>query len=209
MHEAGRFDGWGVTASWPERYDGAQVGGRGRMQAGRYALRGRRAGEARPHCCLYGPQAAALPQAKCVVPSTQTPLRGNHMTRRFLLLALLASFSAICMAKTPPPTYTIVTFKNGHEIGKRTVRIVDLHNAARALISAFNDRTPDFGLLVGVAKSMPAKDRCFNLFSSRVALASVQAGIFDTSANSEDFLNKSIRSIEEVNSQTQVTCDMK
>jgi hypothetical protein len=131
------------------------------------------------------------------------------LNRSFPMFAVLAICASTCWAKTTTPTYTIFTLKNGQQIGKRIVHVAELRDAATALIAAFQERTPDYSLLVSVAKGMNAKDRCFNLYSSRTALASVQGGIQDASANSEEFLNNSIRSIEEVNNQTQVTCDMK
>jgi len=106
------------------------------------------------------------------------------------------------------PAYTISTFKNGQPIGARVVKAVELRNAAIAMTNEFRDLTPSYDLLVSVAKDMTAKDRCFNLYSSRAALASVEGGMLDASANAEEFLKNSIASIEEVNSQSQVMCEM-
>jgi len=88
------------------------------------------------------------------------------------------------------------------------VKAVELRNAAIAMTNEFRDLTPSYDLLVSVAKDMTAKDRCFNLYSSRAALASVEGGMLDASANAEEFLKNSIASIEEVNSQSQVMCEM-
>lgn len=108
----------------------------------------------------------------------------------------------------PPDHNSILTYKNGLQIGKRDVYPVELRNAAVLLTSTFKEQLPSYGRLVSVAEGMSAKDRCFNLFSSRAALASVQSGMLDASANAESFLKNSIASIEEVNTRTQVTCKM-
>ena len=105
--------------------------------------------------------------------------------------------------------YSILTFKNSQQIGIRKVKPVELKNAAIGLSSAFKEQSPTYDVLVNVAKGMTAKDRCFNLFSSRVALASIEAGQLDASQYAEDFLKNSIASIELVNDQTQVKCEMK
>jgi|JI10StandDraft_1071094.scaffolds.fasta_scaffold1042309_2 hypothetical protein len=112
-------------------------------------------------------------------------------------------------AKAASPVYTVLTFKNNQKIGKRAVSAAELHHAASELVIAFQENPPTYEVLIEVAKSMTAKDRCFNLYSSRITLASVQSGLVDASANAEEFLVNSIRSIGEVNDQTQVTCDMK
>lgn len=128
-------------------------------------------------------------------------------------LVLLSAAFVLCVATTQTmaasTAYTISTFKNGQPIGTRKVNVVELRNAAIALTSVFQDRIPSYDQLVSTAKSMTAKDRCFNLYSSRVALASVEGGILDASANAEEFLKNSIISIGEVNGQTQVTCEMR
>lgn len=128
-------------------------------------------------------------------------------------LILLSAAVVLCAATTQTmaasTAYTISTFKNSQPIGTRKVNAVELRNAAIAMTSAFQDQIPSYDLLVSVAKGMTAKDRCFNLYSLRVALASVEGGILDTSANAEEFLKNSIVSIEEVNSKTQVTCEMR
>lgn len=131
-------------------------------------------------------------------------------------LWLLAAFflAALCTVAThsvaaPSISYVISTFKNGQLIGTRKVNIVELRNAASTLSSAFQNEPPEYEQLLAVAKAMTAQDRCFNLYASRTALASVEAGIFDASANSEEFLKNSIASIEEINSYTQVTCAMR
>ena len=88
------------------------------------------------------------------------------------------------------------------------VNLIELRIAAIALTNEFRDLTPSYDLLVSVAKDMTAKDRCFNLYGSRAALAFIEGGILDASANAEEFLKNSIASIEEVNSQSQVMCEM-
>lgn len=133
----------------------------------------------------------------------------KSMKHTFSVLVAAAIFTTASLAKTAAPVYTILTLKNGQQISKRVVNSAELHNAAIELTIAFQARSPDYSILLGVAKGMTAKDRCFNLYSSRTALASVQGGILDASANSEEFLRRSIKSIEEVNNQTQVTCEMK
>jgi len=115
----------------------------------------------------------------------------------------------VLQAAAVPVEYIIFTFKNDQPIGSRQVKPVELKNAAIALSSAFKEQTPTYEVLVNVAKGMTAKDRCFNLYSSRVALASIEAGILDASQYAEDFLKNSINSIESVNDQTQVKCEMK
>lgn len=131
------------------------------------------------------------------------------MQRLILLSAVLVLCAATTQTMAASTAYTISTFKNGQPIGTRKVNAVELRNAAIAMTSAFKDKIPSYDLLVSVAKGMTAKDRCFNLYSSRVALASVEGGILDASANAEGFLKNSIVSIEEVNSKTQVTCEMR
>lgn len=105
--------------------------------------------------------------------------------------------------------YTISTFKNGQRIGTRKTEAAELRNAATALTSAFQEHTPSYDRLVSVAKGMTARDRCFNLYSSRVALASIEAGMLDASQNAKTFFQDSISSIEAENSQTQITCNMR
>ena len=130
------------------------------------------------------------------------------MQRSISLLTVLVLCVAVpTMAAST--NYTISTFKNGQPIATREVKAVELRNAAAAMITAFQDRAPNYAQLVSVAKGMTAKDRCFNLYSSRAALASVKGGILDASANAEEFLKNSIVSIEEVNGQTQVACEMR
>lgn len=130
------------------------------------------------------------------------------MQRSISLLTVLVLCVAVpTMAAST--NYTISTFKNGQSIATRQVKAVELRNAAAAMITAFQDRAPNYAQLVSVAKGMTAKDRCFNLYSSRAVLASVKGGILDASANAEEFLKNSIVSIEEVNGQTQVACEMR
>lgn len=123
-----------------------------------------------------------------------------------VVLVLCATAAQTMAAST---AFTISTFKNGQPIGTRKVTAAELRNAAIALTSVFQEQMPSYDRLVSVAKGMTAKDRCFNLYGSRVALASVEAGMLDASANAEGFLKYSIKSIEEINSQTQVTCEMR
>ena len=105
---------------------------------------------------------------------------------------------------------TISTFKNGQPLGMRKTEAAELRNAAIMLAGVFQESTtPSYERLVTVAKGMTAKDRCFNLFSSRVAIASIEAGMLDASQNAEVFLKSSISSLEAINSQTQVTCEMR
>ena len=122
----------------------------------------------------------------------------------FLLLDVAAT-----QAVAASTVYTISTFKSGQPIGTRKIKAAELRNAAIAMTSTFQEKTPSYELLVSVAKGMTAKDRCLNLYSSRVAMASIEAGMLDTSQNAEEFLKNSISSIEAVNSQTQVTCEMR
>ena len=130
----------------------------------------------------------------------------NLLSSVFVLgLSLIGTF-----AFSAQPEYnTILTLKNGQQIGARNVYPAELRNAAIALTSAFNDQPPSYARLLSVAESMSAKDRCFNLFSSRFAFASIDGGLLDASANTENFLKNSIKTIEDVNSRTQVTCKMK
>ena len=130
----------------------------------------------------------------------------NFLSSVFVLgLSLIGT-----LAFAAQPDYNaILTFKHGQQIGVRNVYPAELRNAAVALTSAFNDQPPTYARLLSVAESMSAKDRCFNLFSSRIALASVEGGLLDASANAENFLKNSISTIEDVNSRTQVTCKMK
>lgn len=101
---------------------------------------------------------------------------------------------------------SITTSKNGQVIGVRKVTGDELRNSAVVLSTAFQERAPTYEHLLNVAKGMNAKDRCFNLFSSKVTLASIAAGKLDASQNAEAFLKGSISSLEAVNSQTQVKC---
>ena len=130
----------------------------------------------------------------------------NLLSSVFVLgLNLIGTFAFAAQ----PEYNTILTFKNGQQIGVRNVYSAELRNAAVALTSAFNDQPPTYARLLSVAESMSAKDRCFNLFSSRIALSSVESGRLDASANAENFLKNSISTIDDVNSRTQVTCKMK
>jgi hypothetical protein len=104
--------------------------------------------------------------------------------------------------------FTISTFKSGQKIGVRKVKPQELRNAATTLVTVFQNQTPSYSRLIDVAKGMTARDRCFNLYGSRVALASVKSGKLDSSANAEEFLANSISTIEAVNTETQVTCKM-
>ncbi len=105
--------------------------------------------------------------------------------------------------------YIISTFKNGQPIGTRKTEAAELRNAAIGLAGAFQDKAPSYERLVSVAKGMTAKDRCFNLLSGKVAIASIEASKLDASQNAEVFLKNSIASLEAVNSQTHVTCEMR
>ena len=106
-------------------------------------------------------------------------------------------------------TYTIATFKNIRPIGIRSVEAVEIRNAIILLINEFQDITPSYGQLITVAEVMSAKENCFNLYMSIIALASVEGGILDASTNAKEVLKNSIASIKEVNSQNQVTCEMR
>lgn len=130
------------------------------------------------------------------------------MQRAILLLMALVLCVVTTQTMAASPAYTISTFKNGQPIGVRVVNLIELRIAAIALTNEFRDLAPSYDRLVSVAKDMTAKDRCFNLYSSRAALAFVEGGILDASANAEEFLKNSIASIEEVNSQSQVMCEM-
>lgn len=130
----------------------------------------------------------------------------------FLISVFLFVFFGIKPTKSEaaPISYVISTFKNGKQVGARKVNVGEIHAAASALNAAFqNESAPQYEQLFAVTKTMTAKERCFNLYASRSALASIETGIFDASANAEEFLNNSIRTIEDVNIQTQVTCQMK
>jgi hypothetical protein len=127
----------------------------------------------------------------------------------FIVVLVLCAIASRTMAASSANYYTISTFKNGQAIGVREVNPDELRNASIALVSHFKDRIPSYGQLVSVANGMTAKERCFNLYSSRVALGSIESGMLDASANAEEFLKNSIVSIEEVNSKTQVMCEMK
>ena len=123
------------------------------------------------------------------------------------MLFCLALCIPVTNAFSASPAFTVFTFKNGQKIGARIVKGEELRNAAFTLVSAFQEQVPSYQQLISVAKSMTAKDRCFNLYSSRFALASIESGNLDGSANSEEFLKNSIASIESVNSETRVTCE--
>ena len=129
----------------------------------------------------------------------------------FVLLFIVCMWwtSYTTETEAAPPTYTIATFKNGQPIATRDVEPIELRHAAIALTTAFKDQTPSYALLVSAAKDMTAKDRCFNLYSSRAAMTSVVSGMLDASSNAKEFLKNSIASIEKVNNQTQITCELR
>lgn len=108
-----------------------------------------------------------------------------------------------------PQDYAIYTFKNEQLLGTRKVKLSEMRDGAIALTSTFKDKSPSYQVLLDVAKGMTAKDRCFNLFVSRVAIASIEAGKLDASQYAEEFFGNSIESIEAVNTATQVRCEMK
>lgn len=130
-----------------------------------------------------------------------------------MIRSISLAFIGICLsasqATASPPTYTIVTLKNGQEIGTRNIAAIELRNATSALVEAFQEQPPSYAVLLSIAKGMTAKTRCFNLYGSRIALASIESGKIDASANAEEFLKGSITSIEQVNAQTQITCEMR
>ena len=125
------------------------------------------------------------------------------------VVALVVILGAAVESFGAQNVYTIFTFKNGQRLGARVVKPIELRNAAVGMTTAFREAKPSYAVLLDVAKSMTAKDRCFNLFSSRIALASASSGLLDVSANAEEFLKNSVASIEEVNGQTQVACEMR
>ncbi len=131
------------------------------------------------------------------------------MQRSILLLTCIMLCIATTQTMAAPTTHTIATFMNGQPIGTRVVKSVELRNAAIAMTNAFKNQTPSYVILESVAKGMTAKDRCFNLYSSRFALASVEVGMLDSSANAKEFLENSIASLQAVNSLSQVTCEMR
>ena len=136
----------------------------------------------------------------------------NALVMQSLILRALATLLILIasnQANAQPDSYTIYTFKNGMRLGTRIVTVVELRESAAFLTTRFQDQSPSYLRLVTVAKSMTAKDRCFNLYSSRSTLAAVQAGMLDASPNAEEFLKNSAASIDEVNRQTQVTCEMR
>ena len=104
--------------------------------------------------------------------------------------------------------YIISILKNGQEIGTRKTEATELHNAAIALASVFREKASSYERLVAAAKGMTAKDRCFNLFSSKVAMASIEAGMLEASQNAQMFFKISISALDAVNNKTQVTCEM-
>lgn len=106
-------------------------------------------------------------------------------------------------------TYTIATFKNNSPIGIRSVEAVEIHDTVIYFINEFREITPSYGLLISVAEAMSAKENCFNLYMTKIALASVEVGILDASTNAKEVLKNSIASIKEVNSKNQVTCEMR
>lgn len=108
-----------------------------------------------------------------------------------------------------PKAGSISTYKNGQLIGVRPVMNSELRDAATALSLVFRDKAPSYDHLVNVAEGMTAKNRCFNLYSSRFALASIEAGKLDASSSTRVFLKDSISSFEAVNSRTQVKCEMR
>ncbi len=123
----------------------------------------------------------------------------------FFALIALCACASVCAAPGP----TISTFKNGQVIGIRATTTEEVRAAATAMATAFEKDPPNRAALLGAAKAMTAKARCFNLYMGRVAMASIQAGKIDASANSEAFLQDSIATLSEVNDQTQVKCEMK
>lgn len=129
----------------------------------------------------------------------------NRILRASATFLMSVIFS---QAMAEPNSFTIYTFKSGMRLGTRIVTVMELRESAVYLTTRFQDQAPNYDRLVTVAKSMTAKDRCFNLYSSRTTLAAVLAGMLDASPNAEDFLKNSVASIEEVNYQTQVTCEM-
>ena len=69
------------------------------------------------------------------------------MQRSISLLTVLVLCVAVpTMAAST--NYTISTFKNGQSIATRQVKAVELRNAAAAMITAFQDRAPNYAQLV-------------------------------------------------------------
>lgn len=126
-----------------------------------------------------------------------------------ITITVFACLAQAANPRTEMSTYTIVTLKSGQSIGTRKTEAAELRNAAIALTEAFPENVPGYENLLSVAKGMTAKDRCFNLFSSRVAMALIEADMLDASQNAEAFLKNSISSLEAVNSQTEITCEMR
>lgn len=129
----------------------------------------------------------------------------TSLPKAFLVLSL--AFAHLS-AESAPSFYTIKTYKNGIAISARKVTVAELRSASHAMIDAFKDSSPSYDFLVNIANSMNAKERCFNLFGARTALATIETGIIDASKNSEESLKKSIASFEEVNGNTNVSCTM-
>jgi hypothetical protein len=129
----------------------------------------------------------------------------RHLAR-FLPVVLCLCASSAALAASG---YTISTFKNGQLVGARKVSNEELRAAATGMASAFQQASPSHDQLLAAARSLTAKERCFNLYGGRLAAASVEAGKIDTSVDAEAVLQDSIATLTEINNQTHVTCDMK
>lgn len=123
-----------------------------------------------------------------------------------MAMAFVCSTSA---AAQKDAGYVISTYKNGAKVGSRKVTATELRNASIGLVDAFQAGRPDYQILLKAAKSMTAMDRCFQWFVAGIAMASIQSGALDASANAENFLQDSKESIGETNTATRVTCDMR
>ena len=105
--------------------------------------------------------------------------------------------------------YIISTFKSGQAIDVRRADVAQLRDAAFAMTNALQKNTPSREQLLNAAKATPEKDRCFNLHSSMVALASIDAGTLDALQKTRELLRNSISSIEAVNSEAKINCEMR
>ena len=126
---------------------------------------------------------------------------------RYLALMLVSLTYQI--AEAAPDSYSISTLKNGQQIGLRKVSSVEMRQSSSALANAFQEKRPSYDEMLDVAASMTAKDRCFNLFSAKLAVGAVEAGKIDVSATAESFLKDTIATIDQINKQTNVSCEIK
>jgi hypothetical protein len=135
----------------------------------------------------------------------------NHIST-FYFIALVLGFpfaETAEAAKNSDPTYIISSFKNGQKIGARKTTGQELRDGAVFAANQFKGQTVGYESHLVIARTLDAKSRCYNLFSFRIAAASIEAGFIDTSMLAEQFFKNGISAIESVNSTTKVSCTMK